>query len=152
MRRRHRGEKVKEDLSRGWLGRGGCLPVSFGMFGMLWGRHAASRIQQQKQRPRVSHDDGSQTPDLGAGTAARLSSAPRSPWFRTAVVWPTRIRSTAVGGVPSTVVPRSAQGFVHCREWARAQQQKQRRDARADTSRPPAEAEGQGKDKASTCL
>ena len=47
MRRRHRGEKVKEYLSQGWPGRGGCLPVSFGMFGMLWGRHAASRISSR---------------------------------------------------------------------------------------------------------
>ena len=47
MRRRHRGETVKEDLSQGLPGRGGCLPVSFGMFGMLWGRHAASRISSR---------------------------------------------------------------------------------------------------------
>ena len=55
MRRRRRGKTIKEDLSRGWPGRGG-----FGMFGML-GTPCRQPHQQQKQR----HDDGSQTPDLG---------------------------------------------------------------------------------------
>ena len=51
VRRRHRGENVKEYLSWGWPGRGGCLPVSFGMFGMLWGQlHSRARVGTRQKR------------------------------------------------------------------------------------------------------